>query len=85
MLLAEERLFCEKGPFTYMEGKLSREIVHATGVHQTQGVPHRLRAQHTLPCDRADTTVSQGGRHDASALARHLNGTQLGVHTKDNS
>lgn len=73
---------CDSCRFTYMESKLSREVVHAAGVHQTQGVPHRLGAQHALARDRADAAVCQGGRHDTGALAGHLNGTQLEVHTK---
>lgn len=52
-------------------------------MHQTQGVPHRLGAQHALPRDRADAAVSQRGRHDTGALAGHLNGTQLEVHRRD--
>ncbi len=53
-------------------------------MHQTQGVPHRLGAQHALTRDWADTAVSQGGCHDTGALAGHLEGAQLEDHTKDN-
>lgn len=52
-------------------------------MHQTQGVPHRLRVQHTLTRDWTDAAVSQGGCHDTGALAGHLNRTQLEVHTRD--
>lgn len=64
-----------------MESELSGEVVHAAGVHQTQCVPHCLGAQHALTRDRADAAVSQGGCHDAGALAGHLNGAQLEVRT----
>lgn len=62
---------------THMEGELSREVVHAAGVHQTQSVSYRLRAQHTLACDWTETAIGQSGRHDAGALAGHLDGAQL--------
>lgn len=62
---------------TDVEGELSREVVHAAGVHQTQSVPHRLGAQHTLACDWTEAAVGQSGRHDAGALTSHLDGTQL--------
>lgn len=68
---------------TYMESKPSREVVHATGVHQTQRVLHRLLTQHTLTCDWADATICQGGCHDTGALASHLNGAQLEVETEE--
>ena len=67
-----------------MESKLSWEVVHAAGVHQTQCVPHRLGGQHALTRDRADAAISQGGCHDTGALAGHLDGAELGSHTKDN-
>lgn len=57
-----------------MEGKLSREVVHAAGVHKTQRVPHCLGAQHALTSDWTEAAVSQRGGHDAGALTRHLNG-----------
>lgn len=65
-----------------MERKLSREVVHAAGVHETQRVPHGLGAQHTLTSDWTEAAISQGGGHDAGALARHLNGAQLEVDTQ---
>lgn len=65
-----------------MESKLSREVVHAAGVHETQRVPHCLGAQHTLAGHWAEAAVSQGGGHDAGALTRHLNGAQLEVDTE---
>lgn len=62
---------------THMEGELSREVVHAARVHQTQSVPDRLGAQHALACDWTEAAVGQSGRHDAGALAGHLDGAQL--------
>lgn len=62
---------------THMESKLSREVVHATGVHETKGVPHGLRAQNTLPCDWAESPIGQGGCHDTGALTCDLDGAQL--------
>lgn len=52
-------------------------------MHQTQRVPHRLGAQHSLTRDGANAAVGQGGRHDAGALAGHLDGAELEVRTKD--
>lgn len=60
-----------------MEGKLSREVVHAAGVHKTQRVPHCLGAQHALTGDWTEAAVSQRGGHDAGALTGHLDGAQL--------
>lgn len=51
---------------THMEGKLAREVVHATGVHETESVAHCLSAQNALACDGADPTVGQGGCHDTA-------------------
>lgn len=62
---------------THVESKLSREVVHATGMHETQGVSNRFSAQHTLACDWTNTSVGQCGGHDASWLTGHLNGAQL--------
>lgn len=62
---------------TDMEGELAREVIHAAGVHQAQSVSHRLGAQHTLACDGAEAAVGQSSRHDAGALAGHLDGAQL--------
>lgn len=61
----------------HMEGELPGEVVHPTGVHQAERVPHRLRAQHALACDWTDAAVGQGGGHDAAALTGHLDGAQL--------
>ena len=60
-----------------MESELSREVVHAAGVHEAQGVPYRLWAQHALACDWTEAAIGQGGRHDASAFTGHLDGAQL--------
>lgn len=62
---------------TDVKSKLSREVIHAAGVHQTQGVSHRLRAQHTLARDWTETAVGQSCRHNAGTLTGHLNGAQL--------
>lgn len=57
-----------------MEGELSREVVHAAGVHEAERVAHCLGAQHALACDWAEATVGKRGCHDAGALAGHLDG-----------
>lgn len=49
-----------------MEGKLAREVVHAAGMHEAEGVPHGFRAQDALARDGADATVGKSGRHDAA-------------------
>lgn len=51
---------------SHMERKLSGEVIHAAGVHETQGVANGLCAQHTLACDWTNTSVGQRGGHDAS-------------------
>ena len=60
-----------------MEGKLSGEVVHATGVHEAQGVPDSSGAQNTLFCDWTDAPVGQGGGHDTCRFTVHLNGAEL--------
>ena len=60
-----------------MEGHLPREVVHAAGVHETQGVPYGLGTQHPLACDWADAPMGQRGGHDTPRLTGHLYGTQL--------
>ncbi len=72
---------CESAK-TYMEGKLSGEVIHAAGVHEAEGVSHGLWAQHTLACDWTEAAVGQCGSHDASALTRDLNGAQLHIWTQ---
>lgn len=67
---------------TYMEGKLSREVIHAAGVHEAEGVSHGLWAQHTLACDWTEASIGQCGSHDASALTRDLDGAQLHIWTQ---
>lgn len=62
---------------THMEGKLSREVVHATGMHEAQGVTNSLSAQHALACDCTNAPIGQRGSHDTSWLTGHLNGAQL--------
>lgn len=62
---------------TDVKGELSGEVVHAAGMHQTQSVSHRLGAQDALACDWTETAVGQSRRHDAGALAGHLDGAQL--------
>lgn len=51
---------------THMEGELTREVIHAAGVHEAEGVPHGFSAQHALACDGADATVGESGCHDAA-------------------
>ena len=60
-----------------MEGHLSREVVHATGVHEAQRVPHSLCTQHMLACDWADAAVGQRSGHDTPRLAGDIDGAQL--------
>lgn len=57
---------------THVEGKLAGEVVHAAGVHETQGVAHSFGAQHALACDWTNAPVGQRGGHDTSRLAGHL-------------
>lgn len=61
----------------HVESHLAREVVHSAGVHETQCVAHRLRAQDALTRDWTDPPVGQGGRHDAARLAGDLYGTEL--------
>ena len=49
-----------------MKSKLSREVIHATGVHETERVPNGLCAQHSLACDWTDASISQRGTHHTS-------------------
>lgn len=62
---------------TDVESELSREVVHAAGMHQTQSVSHRLRAQDALACDWTEAAIGKSGCHDAGALTGHLDGAQL--------
>lgn len=64
-------------PGTHMEGKLSREVIHATGVHEAQGVADGFAAQHALACDRTNASVGKSGSHHTSGLTVHLDGAQL--------
>lgn len=73
----------EKWGDTDVESELSREVVHAAGVHQTQSVSHRLGVQHALACDWTEAAVGQSRRHDAGALTGHLDGAQLTEADKD--
>lgn len=61
----------------HMESHLAREVIHSAGVHETQCVAHRLRAQDALTRDWTDPPVGQGGSHDAARLAGDLYGTEL--------
>lgn len=67
-----------------MEGKLPREVIHATGMHQTQCISNGLRTEDSLARDWTEATVSQCGGHHAGGLARHFNGAQLQERTKLN-
>lgn len=49
-----------------MEGKLAREVIHATGMHEAEGVADSFSAQNTLPCDWTNTSIGQCGSHDTS-------------------
>lgn len=49
-----------------MESKLAREVIHAAGVHEAEGVAHCFSAQHALACDGADPAIGQGGCHDTA-------------------
>lgn len=51
---------------THVEGELAREVIHATGVHEAEGVAHGFRTQHALPCDGADAAIGKSGRHDTA-------------------
>lgn len=62
---------------THMEGKLAREVIHATGMHEAEGVAHSLSTQHTLARDGADAAIGKSGRHDAARLTGDLHRTQL--------
>lgn len=61
-------------PFTHVESKLSRVVVHPTGVHETQRVSYGFCAQNSLSCDWTDTSVSQCGGHYAAGFTRDLYG-----------
>lgn len=63
--------------FTHMKCHLTREVVHAAWVHETQSVSHRFGTQDTLACDWTDPSVGQSGGHDASWFAGHLDGAEL--------
>lgn len=60
-----------------MEGELAGEVIHAAGVHETQGAAHGFGAQHALARGGADAPVGQRGGHEASGVAGHLDGTEL--------
>lgn len=62
---------------THMKSHLAREVIHATGVHETQRVSYCLSAQDALACDWTDPSVGQGGSHYTSWLAGHLDGAKL--------
>lgn len=51
---------------THMEGKLAREVIHATGMHETEGVAHCFSTQNALACDGTDPTIGKGGCHDTA-------------------
>lgn len=71
--VADASLLC----LAHMESHLAREVVHSAGVHQTQRVAHRLRAQDALTRDWTDPPVGKGGSHDTARLAVDLYGTEL--------
>lgn len=65
-----------------MEGELSGEVVHATGVHEAQRVAHSFSTQHTIPRDWTNAPVGKRGSHDTSWLTGDLYGAQLETQTK---
>ncbi len=70
---AAQSLLC----VTHTKSHLAGEVIHATGMHETQSISHGLSAQNTLACDWTDPSVGQSGSHYASRLAGHLNGAEL--------
>lgn len=62
---------------THMEGELAREVIHAAGMHEAEGVPHGFSTQDTLAGDGADAAVGKSGCHDAAGFAVDLHRTQL--------
>lgn len=62
---------------THMEGELAREVIHATGMHEAEGVPHGFSTQDALAGDGADAAVGKSGCHDAAGFAGDLHRTQL--------
>lgn len=68
---------CEKAGDTHVEGKLAREVIHATGMHQAEGVAHCFSAQHALASNGADPTIGQSGCHDTAGFTSDLHGAQL--------
>lgn len=51
---------------THVEGKLAREVIHAAGVHEAEGVAYSFSAQYALSCDGTDPTIGQGSCHDTA-------------------
>lgn len=43
---------------THVKGKLAGEVIHATGVHETESVADGLGTEHTLACDWTDPSIS---------------------------
>lgn len=62
---------------THMKSHLAGEVIHATGVHETQSVAHGLGTQDTLACNWTDASIGQSGSHYTSRLAGHLDGAKL--------
>lgn len=60
-----------------LEGKLARVVVHATGVHEGEHVPHGVGLQHLLTGGGADATVGQCCRHHRDTFCCYLHWATL--------
>ena len=67
----------------YLEGELARVVVHATGMHQRQGVAHRGTVEYLLVRDRTDPAISERSTYHRSRLASDFHGTQLKTEAPD--
>lgn len=55
-----------KSKGAHMKGELSGKVIHATGVHETQGVAHSFSTQYTITCDWTNPPIGKRGSHDTS-------------------
>ena len=62
---------------SYSEGEIPGVVVHATAVHEREGVSHGAGAQHLFAGRGADAAVGQGGPHDCQPLRVDFHGTKL--------
>ena len=73
-----------KKKFPYPKCKLSRIVVHSTGVHQGQSVPDGCRIEDFLSGHGTDSTIGQGSSNDGGGLTSHLDRAELqGRHKTD--